>query len=423
MTDGWTPRRQALTHEQVLGAIAAGRAAMEQLRGHDSAVKNKALRAAADALINRSPEVLAANAVDTRTAQAGGLAAGLLDRLRLTEGRLADLAEGLRRVADLPDPVGEVYLDAPRGAADLVSQSIRVPLGVVGVVYDAQPTLTVEAVGIGLKAGNAVLLRGDLAALHTDTALVDLLRDALLDAGLPVDLVHLLPITERSSTRYLVSARGLVDLVLVRGSTRLVRRVLPDASVPTVELGTGNCHIYVDVAADHALAEQVVLESKLRYPAMPHAVHTVLVHTALAPSLLPRLVSAFQRAGVTVHADDRVMALTQGALPARDEDWHTEYLAQDIAIGVVDSPEVAIEHIRRHGSGHTEVIVTSDERTARSFAAQVDAASVRINTPTGGTELGDEVNGMFSTQKPHARGQLTPAALTTTKSVTWLAAS
>jgi glutamate-5-semialdehyde dehydrogenase len=393
-----------MAHEQVLQAAEVGRAVVAQFAERGQERRDKALLAAADVLLEDRQAVLAANAEDVRLAEESGMVAGGLDRLRVTAARVDELAEELRRVAELPGPL--------TGGLPEHTEVVRVPLGVIGVVYEPQPEITVLASAPILKAGNAVLLRGSPAAQHTDAALVRVLREALIRTDLPADAVQLLPVNERSTIRYLVSSVGLVDLVLLRAGVSLARRAQSDASVPIVELGVGICHLYLDPSSDAALARRLVIESKLRYPTRPGAAHTVLVHEQAAARVLPALTAALRAEGVTVRGDERAVALAGDIVAATDEDWRDEYLTLDLAIGVVDSLDDAVAHINRFGSGHTEVIVTSDRAAAGSFLASVDAASVRVNAPTCTVPL-------FATQKAHARGPLEPASFTTTKSVTW----
>jgi glutamate-5-semialdehyde dehydrogenase len=434
VTDGWTPRRQALARDQVLHAIDRARVASVELAEANGAAINKALRLAADTLRARAGDVREANVADLRAAEAAGTSGAALERLRLTDDRLGDLARELYGLAEQPDPVGDLWPGGGHewGAAGRV---VRVPLGVVGVVYDAEPAGVVEAAGPMIKAGNAVVLRGAQSALTSDIVLVEVLREALTGAGLPADAVQLLVSAERSTVRYLVSSQGLIDLVVVRGGARMVRATLSDATVPVVVLGPGNCHVYLDSAADLARAERIVLDSLPGPHAPPHAAHTVLVHAAVAGALVPALLAVLRREQVTVHADQRVAALAGGAdgemgvhdaggggpgvggvRAAVAEDWHTEFPGRALALGVVDSLDGALEHVARHGAGHTEVIVTEDEAAARTFVRRVDAAAVRVNAPTH--EPGaDRTAGLFSTRKLHARGLIEPASFTTTKAV------
>jgi glutamate-5-semialdehyde dehydrogenase len=297
-----------------------------------------------------------------------------------------------------------------------------VPLGVIGIVYEARPNVTVDAAGLALKSGNAVLLRGSSSAEASNTALVEVMRATLEECGLPADAVQLLPCADRASVKHLITARGLVDLVIPRGGAGLIDSVVGEATVPTIETGVGNCHVYVDASADPAMAELVVLNSKARRPSVCNSAETVLVHTDIAETVVPSMATALRRAGVIVHGDERFVKLAPGTVPATDEDWDTEYLSLDLAAAVVDSLDEAVEHIAKHGSGHTESIITSDMRAADEFVARVDAAAVMVNASTAFTDgeefgMGAEIG--ISTQKMHARGPMGLPELTTTKWVVW----
>jgi len=410
--------------EQVHQAARRARVAAAELALLTRECKDAALRLMADALVARAGEILEANAEDLRRGRESGLSAALLDRLELTERRITAIADALRVVVGLPDPVGEVLRGGvlPNG---LELRQVRVPIGVVGMVYEGRPNVTVDATGLALKAGNAVLLRGSSSAESSNTALVRVLRDALTEAGLPADAVQLLPCHDRASVRYLITARGLVDLVIPRGGAGLINTVVQEATVPTVETGVGNCHVYVDAAADPDMAERVVLNSKVRRCSVCNAAESLLVHAAVAESFVPRITRALAEAGVTVHADPRFAALagdTGRVVPAEEADWDTEYLSLDIAAKVVDSLDEAVAHITEHGSGHTEAIVTDDVRAAREFVARVDAAAVMVNASTAFTDGGEFGMGAeigISTQKLHARGPMGLPELTTSKWVVW----
>lgn len=394
--NGWTPRRQAMAHDQVHEAIGRARATTAQLAALDATARDTTLRAAADALVAGSDELAAAHALDLQASGAGDGGPSL------TAALVVGLADRLRRIAELPDPLAATCPVGPPGTYEHI---VRVPLGIVGVVHDAQPSAVVEAIGLALKAGNAVLLRGSPGTLNTDTALTEVLRVALAEVGLPADAVQLLASTERSCTRYLVSAKGLVDLILLRGSARLVRIVSADVSVPLIEAGPAVCHLYVDAAADLALAERVARDSSAR---------TVLLHPDVADRFVPLLVPSLRQAGFGVHGDPRVAELAPDAAPATDDGWRGEDAARTVAVGVVDSLEAAIAHIGRFGTGHTEAIVTQSQHAARRFVTAIDAASVRVNAPIGTS------NGLFATQKLQVRGPIGPGALTTTKQVHWI---
>ncbi|HEY2207115.1 MAG TPA: glutamate-5-semialdehyde dehydrogenase [Pseudonocardia sp.] len=407
--------------DQVHDAARRARVAADRLGQLRRSEKDAALLAMAEALRERTAEILAGNEKDVRAGRDADMDTGLLDRLTLTEERLAGIAGGLTKVAGLPDPVGEV-LRGGTLANGLELRQVRVPMGVVGMVYEARPNVTVDAAGLALKSGNAALLRGSSSAVHTNTALVEVLRDALAGAGLPADAVQLLPCEDRASVHHLITARGLVDLVIPRGGSGLISSVVAEATVPTVETGIGNCHVYVDAAADLDMAERIVVNSKARRPSVCNAAETLLVHADIAETFVPSVAAALRSVGVTVHGDERFATLAPGALPATDEDWDTEYLSLDIAAAVVDSLDEAVAHIAAHGSRHTEAIVTQDLTAAGAFTARVDAAAVVVNASTGFTDgeefgMGAEIG--ISTQKLHARGPMGLAELTTTKWLVW----
>jgi glutamate-5-semialdehyde dehydrogenase len=381
------------------------------------AAKDVALLAMADALAARSDEVLAANARDV--ANATDLAPALVDRLTLTPERVAAMADGLRALAALPDPVGEVVRGStlPNG---LELRQVRVPLGVVGIVYEARPNVTVDAAGICLKSGNAVLLRGSSSAAESNACLVAVLRDAAAAAGLPADAVQLVPATEsREDVKELMRLRGLVDVLIPRGGAALIRSVVEESTVPVIETGVGNCHVYVDAGADLDAALRIVVDAKTTRPSVCNAAETLLVHEAVAAEFLPRALAALRDAGVTVHGDAAVAAYGE-VVPVTEDDWYAEYLSLDLAAGVVASLDDAVRHIRTYGSGHTEAIVTRSQEAARRFVATVDSAAVMVNASTRFTDGGEFGYGAeigISTQKLHARGPMGLPELTSTKYV------
>ncbi|MGC5023697.1 glutamate-5-semialdehyde dehydrogenase [Tsukamurella sp. DT100] len=396
-------------------AARAARAASKQLITLTTEQKNAALHAAADALLANKDRILAANAEDVERARAAGTEESLIDRLALNEARVDGIASGLRQVAGLPDPVGNVLRGStlPNG---LELRQVAVPLGVVGIVYEARPNVTVDAFGLTLKSGNAVLLRGSSSAASSNAALVAVLRESLEASGITPDAVALLSADSRASVTALIRARGLVDVVIPRGGAGLIAAVVRDATVPTIETGTGNCHIYVHPAADLDMAEEIVLNAKTRRPSVCNTVETVLVDRALADTFLPRLLGTFQAEGVVVHGDET------GMVPATETDWADEYLSLDVAVKIVDGLDQAIEHIDRYGTGHTEAIVTGDLAAARAFTTRVDAAAVMVNASTAFTDgeqfgFGAEIG--ISTQKLHARGPMGLPELTSTKWIAW----
>src|SRR6195952_2124848 len=395
--------------EQVLDAARRARIAARPLAPLNTATTNRALHAAADAVLSSVHRVLAANAEDLDVARAAGTAEAMLDRLPLHPPRGDRLAAGLRQVAGLPDPVGEVLRGStlPNG---LQIRQQRVPLGVVGRVYEGRPNVPVDAFGLTLKSGNAVLLRGSSSAARSNEALVTALRSALVAEGLPADAVQLLHSEDRASVTHLIQARGLVDVVIPRGGAGLIEAVVRDATVPTIETGVGNCHVYVDAAADLDVAERILLNSKTRRPSVCNAAETVLIDAGIADIAVPRLIGALQDAGVTVHVDPT------------EEELRAEFLSMDIALAVVDGLDAAIEHVNDYGTGHTEAIVTTNLAAAQQFTEQVDAAAVMVNASpafTDGEQFGFGAEIGISTQKLHARGPMGLPELTSTKWIVW----
>ncbi len=406
------------TTDQVETAARAARVAARELAVATRAVKDAALRRMADALEEHAEEVLAANAEDVAAAEASGTSPALVDRLRLDRDRVGQMAGGLRDVADLPDPVGEV-LRGSTLANGLELRQVRVPFGVVGIIYEARPNVTADAAGICLKSGNAVLLRGSGSARRSNAAIVAVLRRAAADAGLPEDVVSLVPGEGHEAAKALMRARGLVDLLVPRGGAGLIRSVVEESTVPVIETGTGNCHVYVDASADLDAAVRIVLNAKTQRPSVCNAAESLLVHADVAFEFVPRVVAALQDAGVTVHGDE-AFAVVEGVVAATDEDYAAEYLSLDIAAAVVPSLDAAVDHIRRFSSGHTEAILTRDLASARRFAAAVDSAAVIVNASTRFTDGGEFGFGAeigISTQKLHARGPMGLPEMTSTKYV------
>ncbi|MEU0125806.1 glutamate-5-semialdehyde dehydrogenase [Streptomyces albidoflavus] len=412
------------TYDATSPVTLAGRRAQEaaaDLAALPRAVKDDALRAVADALQARSEEIVAANAGDVRRAEEAGTAASVVDRLTLTAERVRAIAADVRHIVTLPDPVGEVVRGStlPNGI-DL--RQVRVPLGVVGIIYEARPNVTVDAAALCLKSGNAVLLRGSSSAKESNTALVAVLRDAVAAAGLPADAVQLVPGDTHDSVRELMRARGLVDVLIPRGGAALIRRTVEESTVPVIETGTGNCHVYVDAEADLDTAVDILVNSKAQRPSVCNSAETVLVHRDIAAAFLPRALDALAEAQVTVHGDARVRELAEDSkatvVEATDEDWATEYLSYDLAAAVVDSLDDAVAHIRRWSSGHTEAIVTTSQAAARRFTQRVDSTTVAVNASTRFTDGGEFGFGAeigISTQKLHARGPMGLPELTSTK--------
>jgi glutamate-5-semialdehyde dehydrogenase len=404
--------------ERVAEAAGRARVAATDLALATRAVKDAALLAMADALVGQRAAVVAANAEDVAAAEAAGTGEHLVDRLRLDHARVEAMARGLREVAGLPDPVGEV-LRGSTLANGLELRQVRVPFGVVGIIYEARPNVTADAAGICLKSGNAVLLRGSSSARRTNAAVVEILRDAAVASGLPADVVQLVPGEGHEAAKALMRARGLVDVLIPRGGAGLIRSVVTDSTVPVIETGVGNCHVYVDAGADLDMALAIVLNAKTQRTSVCNAAESLLVHADVADAFLPRVVPALQQAGVTVHGDPTFQAY-DGVVPATDDDHATEYLALEISAAVVPDLDAAIGHIRRFSSGHTEAIVTGSQAAARRFVAAVDSAAVLVNASTRFTDGGEFGFGAeigISTQKLHARGPMGLPEMTSTKFV------
>ncbi|PFG43701.1 glutamate-5-semialdehyde dehydrogenase [Isoptericola jiangsuensis] len=418
--DGGRPGPEPEVESAVRDVARRSQVASRALVTATRATKDAALHAVADALVAAADEIVAANGEDVERGRAAGMSDGLLDRLVLTGARVADIADALRALAALPDPVGEVVRGQtlPNG---LRVRQLRVPMGVVGMIYEARPNVTVDAAGLALKSGNAVILRGGSAAASSNTVIVEVMRRALEAQGLPADLVQSIDAYGRAGGVALMRARGLVDLLVPRGGADLIRTVVEQSTVPVIETGTGNVHVYVDATADVATAVEIVMNAKTQRVGVCNAAETLLVHRDVADAFLPAALAALGGAGVALHGDARATALAPESVevtPATDDDWATEYLALELAVRVVDSLDEAVAHIRTWSSGHTEAIVTRDLRSADRFVAEVDSAAVMVNASTRFTDggqlgLGAEIG--ISTQKLHARGPMGLAELTTTK--------
>lgn len=405
------------TQEQVLDVARRARQAAAELAPLSRGTKDAALHAIADALTARSPEIVEANAKDVARAHEAGISEYMIDRLSLSPDRITAIAEAVRHVASLPDPVGESVrgYTLPNG---LELRQVRVPMGVVGIIYEGRPNVTVDAAALTLKSGNAVLLRGSSSAYDSNTALVEVMRSALTDV--PADAVQLVPGRDRDSVKHLMRARGLVDVLIPRGGAALINSVVEESTVPVIETGVGNCHVYVDADADIEMAVNILVNAKTQRPSVCNAAETVLVHRDIAETFLPRALEVLRDKGVTVHGDEAVRAYSGDVVAATEEDWGNEYLSLDLAAAVVGSLEDAVAHIRRYGSAHTEAIVTRSQGAARRFVALVDSAAVMVNASTrftDGEEFGFGAEIGISTQKLHARGPMGLPELTSTKYV------
>ena len=382
--------------------------------------KDDALRVIAARLKAEKDFISTQNYLDLEAARAVGTSEALIDRLTLDGERIEAIANALIDVAALPDPVGEVVrgYTLPNG---LQVRQTRVPLGVVGMIYEARPNVTVDAAGLCLKSGNAALLRGSASAYNTNLALIEVMRKALVEVGIPADAIALVPGHTHESVNELMKARGLVDVLIPRGGASLIQNIVNNSLVPVIETGVGNCHVYVDKDADLNMAVDIVLNSKTQRVSVCNAAETLLVHEAVADTFLPELFAQFKARSVTVHGDEKMQPHAQLAgvdwAPANDEDWAAEYYSMDIAAGIVPSAEAAVEHILTWSSGHTEAIVSSSAPTIAYFTSAVDSAAVMVNASTrftDGAEFGFGAEIGISTQKLHARGPMGLTELTTT---------
>jgi len=382
--------------------------------------KARALEAVAVALEANAARIIEANERDVARGRENGIGESLIDRLRLDEKRVSALAAAVRQVAALPDPVGRV-VGGHRMPNGVALEQVRVPFGVVGAIYEARPNVTVDIAALALRSGNAVVLRGGSAARDSNTVLVDVMRAALGTAGVTPEAIQTVDDFGRDGAKALMHGRGFIDVLVPRGSARLIETVVTESTVPVIETGAGNVHILLDESAPDDWACDIVVNAKVQRPSVCNAVETVLVHRQAAPRLIPLVASALMSEGVAIHGDDVVAGLVANVIPATEEDWATEYLSLDVAMKVVDSLDDALDHIRRYSTGHTESIITTDARNAERFLAEVDSAVVMANASTrftDGAEFGFGAEVGISTQKLHTRGPMGLAELTSTK---WLA--
>ena len=406
-----------MIEQEVIQKAHSARAAATALASASTAAKDRALGAIADALGEHAAEILDANAVDVEGARKAGSPAAFIDRLALNERRIGEMADGLRQVVSLPDPVGTVIAGWKRPNG-LEIRKVRVPLGVIGIIYESRPNVTVDAAGLCLKAGNAVILRGGSEAIESNKALARVIRTAVESAGLPREAVQLIETTDRAAAQKMMKLNGLIAVLIPRGGAGLIRRVIENATVPVIETGVGNCHVYVDQAADLPMAQEIAFNAKCQRPGVCNAMETLLVHQAVAGDFLPAMARRLIEAGVEIRGCERTRRLVPDAKEATEEDWYAEYLSLILAVKVVDSLDDAIAHIGKYGTMHSEAIVTTDYAAARKFTEQVDAAAVYVNASTRFTDgyqygLGAEIG--ISTQKLHARGPMGLEELTTYK--------
>lgn len=394
-----------MTELQKMGAAAKEAAALLRTAGEK---KRRALLEAAQALRAAAPEILAANAVDLAAARESGMRDAMLDRLTLTEARIEAMAQGVEDVAAQRDPVGRVLSGETRPNG-LKIEKVTVPMGVIGIIFEARPNVTSDVAALCLMAGSAVILRGGKEAFHSNMAVTSVLQAALERAGLPRTAVQLVQDTSRESSREMMGLVGYLDLLIPRGGAGLIRAVVENARVPVIETGVGNCHVYVDKSADVDMAAEIIFNAKTSRPSVCNAIETILVHEKIAERALPAIAARLREKQVELRGDDRTRAILPEAVPASEADWETEYLDYILAVRVVDSLDEAVAHIARYSSGHSECIVTSDLRAAEAFTARVDSAAVYVNASTRFTDggemgLGAEIG--ISTQKLHARGPM-----------------
>jgi glutamate-5-semialdehyde dehydrogenase len=380
-----------------------------------TSVKNSALLLMADRLEEKSKEILDANRIDLENAR--NLSSALIDRLTLNEKRISAMAISLREVARLEDPVGKT-VSAWRRPNGLEIQKIRVPIGLIGIIYEARPNVTADAAGLCLKAGNAVILKGGSEAINSNRKIVEILQSAVKDVGLPPEVISFIDDTRREATLELMHCDEYVDLLIPRGGANLIQTVRRESTVPVIETGVGNCHVYVDESADLNMAEEITFNAKVQRPGVCNAIETLLVNEKISKEFLPRMLERLRSAGVEVRGCEKTREIVPWVIPATEEDWYTEYLDLIIAVKVVDSVDSAIAHINKYGSRHSDSIVTRDYFNARKFLNEVDSACVYVNASTRFTDgfefgLGAEIG--ISTQKLHARGPMGLEEITTTK--------
>lgn len=391
--------------------------ASRQLGTLSTGQKNEALLLMAEALINEQASIIEANEADLSAGRQNGLSESLLDRLALTPARIAAMAEGLRQIIELPDPIGDT-LEEIRRPNGLVILKKRVPIGVIGIVYEARPNVTVDAAGLCLKTGNAVVLRGGSSALQSNRRIVEVLHEALAKSGLPEDALQLISSPNRSSVDEMLKLNGLLDVVIPRGGQSLIRTVVQNATVPVIETGAGICHTYIDSQADPSMAIPIALNAKIQRPSVCNAMETLLVHRDFAQKHLSELADKMHEQNVELRGCPETIRLAAGIKQASEEDWATEYNDYILNIKVVNDPDEALAHIRQYGTMHSEAIVTEDAETAQRFLDEVDAAAVYHNASTrftDGYEFGFGAEIGISTQKLHARGPMGLPALTSTK--------
>lgn len=408
-----------ITYPELILKGKKAKDAAYKLGNLSSQIKNKALEAMADALVAKEEEILAANALDVEAGRQKGLSKALLDRLLLTPKRIEEMAEGLIALVGLPDPIGEVSRQWRRPNGLEIGQ-VRVPLGVVGIIYEARPNVTVDAVGLCLKTGNAVLLRGGSEAIRSNLSITKIIATAAEEAGIPEGAIQLIETTDREAAQQMMTMNEYLDVLIPRGGAGLIQTVIKNSTIPVIETGVGNCHVYVHADADLEMAENIVINAKTHRPGVCNAMETLLVHKDVAKKFLPQVGKRLIKLNVELRGCPRTVTLIHGIKEATEEDYATEFLDLILAVRVVNSFDEALEHIRRYGTRHSEAIITNDYRKAREFTQKVDAAAVYVNASTRFTDgyqygFGAEIG--ISTQKLHARGPMGLHELTTIKYV------
>lgn len=379
--------------------------------------RNEALLAVAKALRDQEANILAANRQDLEQAEKNGMSTSLMDRLTLTPERIEGMAKGVEQIAAQKDPIGTV-IEGGVLENGLKLEKVRVPMGVIGIIYEARPNVTADAAALCLKAGNVVILRGGKEAFHSNQCITNIMRYAIASVGLPADCIQLVQDTSRESAREMMGLTGYLDVLIPRGGAGLIRSVVENSRVPVIETGAGNCHVYVDESADLPMAADIVFNAKTSRPSVCNAIETVLVHADVAADALPLLAERLKEKGVTIHGCEKTCAVLPDVVPATQDDWATEYLDYEIAVRVVPDIHAAIEHIAQYSTGHSECIVTENYRNASLFTTQVDSAAVYVNASTRFTDGGEFGMGAeigISTQKLHARGPMGVEQLTSTK--------
>ena len=402
---------------EIMSKARAAKQAGVKLANMPTSVKNEALLKMAEALEARSREILFANALDVEAAKTKGTRASYIDRLTLNEKRIADMAEGLRQTAELPDPVGVTDINTTRPNG-LKIRRVKVPFGVIGIIYEARPNVTVDAAALCLKSGNACVLRGGSEAIRSNKKIVEILQSAATEAGIPEHAIEFVDIIDRDAVIVMCKMRGLIDVIIPRGGAGLIKRVIENASIPVIETGTGVCHIFVDKSADFDMAVNVAVNAKTSRPSVCNAMETLLIHKDIAEEFLPLIKDAMEAKGVELRGCERCLAICPDMIAATEDDWSTEYNDLILSIKIVDNVDDAIAHINRYNTLHSDSIITNDSHNAMQFQWEVDAAAVYVNASTrftDGFEFGFGAEIGISTQKLHARGPMGLEALTTMK--------